>query len=165
MSVAVGLRLGLDIHLNSFHRSSSCMFANSGQRGREIRQDEFGARGAAEPPVVGDEIRRRTMVDAASMNTTVVERPDDDSCKTPVTMVHDSQGVWSETDGDLLEEVDWEEELSGLSKEALIATVRSILSGVVEALPAEVEAARSATRDEVSAAFGKELLRLEEQYE
>ena len=116
--------------------------------------------------LVGDEVGKLTAT-ATPVNAKLVEAMIE-SCKTPATVVPRFHSGWNETvdeSGDLLEEVDWEEELAGLSREALIATVRSLLSGVAEALPAEVEAARCATRDDVSAAFGKELLRLEEQYE
>ncbi|CDS43161.1 kinesin protein KIF20A [Echinococcus multilocularis] len=58
-----------------------------------------------------------------------------------------------------------EAELERLPREALVEMVHELLAAVAEALPAEVEAARSETRADVTATMGEELLRMEEQYE
>ncbi|VDM20401.1 unnamed protein product [Hydatigera taeniaeformis] len=58
-----------------------------------------------------------------------------------------------------------EAELRRLSRGGLVEMVHELVAAVAEALPAEVEAARSEARAEVTATMGEELLRMEEQYE
>ncbi|EUB56276.1 Kinesin-like protein KIF20B [Echinococcus granulosus] len=113
-----------------------------------------------------------TLAAAASGETTMMRVEEVEETATVVRHGVSSGGDGDNGDGGIRRPLaEWvekeavEAELERLPREALVEMVHELLAAVAEALPAEVEAARSETRADVTATMGEELLRMEEQYE